>query len=428
MGAPSAAQVQALSDKVAALVRTDLAGIDSELVSSSNLALWPQVDASADAAVVAALATYADAVDRQSLPERYAAAIQVIKARPAFIAFAKAISDLVTSADGGSYASLPAYLTAVGATVHPLAAEVFRAVLGESVFTVAGNVTTVFPPNYQTKAADRVYGGADGSLTDLTTAAANATTADLTLFAANGNSLYVGFRSPTNALAVALSTLANVTIAPTFQYWNGNAYVAMAGLTDNSAGLTRNDLITWALPPAGQWVRTHKDAGGNAFADKTPLYYLRITRTAATVGTPPVGSCIRVAQSPVLVAGTLANHLGVDQPPLALIRITAANTIQVIPVGAIDFSRFLEPGLSMRALTPIGATVTLTLNYVDQDGANQSQVQSGFASPAALATQALTLVGSGARSVNVTGTSATTGGATAGVLEIYAAEARTPAL
>jgi len=425
VGAPNQTQIHAITDRMAALVALELAGYRSELSGATNTSLWTQVDAIADPELVSALSAAANAVDKMSLPENYQTALAVIKSRPELLNLARALSGLVRSSGGGSYASLDAYLQAVSATIHPLAAEIFRQALSESVFTTSGDVVSVFAPNYQTRTADRVYVGADGALAEETTDAGSATTADVTLFASNGDSLYVGSRHPFNSLVVALSTLASASITPTVSFWNGNAWVAVSGLTDNTAGFTRNDLLTWTLPGAGQWVRTYKDASGTAFGEKTPLYWIKITRGAAVLAAPPVGTCIRIVPQPVLL-GT-SNHLGVDQPPLALVRISAANTIQVIPVTTVDFSRFKEPGLRIRALTPIGGTFTLTLKYTDQAGAAQTQAQSGFASPAALDTAALTLVGSGARSVDPTST-ATTGGATAGVLEIYAAEARTPAL
>lgn len=425
MGAPSQTQIQNLTDRLAALCRLELNGYISELSGATNTSCWTQIDAISDPALVSALSAPADAVDRMSLPENYQTALQVIKSRPEFMALVRAISGLVRSSGGGSYASLDAYLQGVGATLHPLAAEIFRQALSESAFSASGDVVSVFAPNYQSRTADRVYEGADGSLADETTAASSATTADVTLFANNGDSLYVGSRHQFNGLVVALSTLASATIAPTVSYWNGNAWVAVTGLTDNTAGFTRNDLLTWNLPGAGQWVRTYKDGSGNALAEKTPLYWIKISRTASALVTPPVGTCIRIIPQPVLLGAS--NHLGTDQPPLALVRISAANTIQVIPVASVDNARFKEPGLRIRALTPIAGTFTLSLAYVDQAGAAQTQAQSGFASPNALDTAALTLAGSGARSVAATCT-ASTGGATAGVFEIYSPEARTPAL
>lgn len=428
MGSPSATEAQNWTDRVAALVQLDLTGYSSELGVGASNSLGVMVDGSADLDLSAYLLAYANAVDDQSLPENWGGgSLSTILNRPAYLDFCNRFVAQVKSAGGGSYASLPAYLTAKSATLHPLVAEVFRrGSVGESGFLVSSDVTTVFSPNYQTRAADQAYVGTDGSLADETTDFEDAGTADVNLFVADDDCVYLGSRYKFTQAIFGLSTKANVTVTPTVQYWNGNAWVTVTP-TDNTSGFTRNDTISWALPT--DWVRSYKDGGGTAFANLTPLYYIRIQRTANTVGTPPVATCARIVPVYVPLSSGSARHLGVDQPPLGIARITGVNTVVVESIVSIDYTRFREPGVYLRALTPFAVNLTPTVNYTNQAGtAGRSQAQSAWVAPAALATVAVTLQSpdTGVRTAAATGSVTTA--ATDGVYEIYAPAARTPAL
>lgn len=424
MGSPTAAQTQNITDRLAALIALNLVGYDSELGAAAATSLGTFVDGVGDLDFEAALLTYANAVDRHSLPENYVTALAGLLARPAFKVFAEQFATYVVSEAGGSHASLRAYLTTAGATLHPLAAELFRSTnLGEPHFTLSDDVTTVFAPNYQTRAADRVYTGADGSLTDDTTDALDAGTADVALFATDDFCLYVGSRYKFSQLIAGLSTLASQDIVATFQYWNGTAWATLT-VTDNATGFTLNDTIKWTAP--SDWARCAADAGSNAFADLTPRYYVRISRTGNTLVTPPVATSLRIVPAAVIKSGS--THLGVDQPPLGIVRITGAATIVSESIVAVDHTRFKEPTIRLRALTPGLGTPTITISYVDQDGNNATQAQSALESPAALDTVALAIDGgdTGVRSIRTTGFTVSSGAQ--GVFEIYAAESRTPAL
>lgn len=425
MGAPSQAQIHAWTDRVAALAQKNLTGFEAELSGAANNSLWDQVDTSGDPAVESALLAPSLEIDQHSLPASYQTALTSILGRQAFRGWALELHNLITSSGGGAYTGLQPYLAAVSAQVHPLFAELARQVLGETVFDNAGDITEVFAPNYQSRTADRVYQGIDGALADETADAASVGTGDITLFTANNHALYIGSRYKFSQIVAALSTLASASITPTVQYWNGNAWTNVTGLTDNSTGFSENDTIKWTLP--ADWVRSFKDASGAVLADRTPLYYIRIARTNAAAITAPVGTMVRLIPAAVFYGTT--SHLGVDQPPLALCRITAANTIVVEAVANVDYARFREPGLRLRALTPIAAAITPSLSYTNQAGVVASQAQGAWAAPAAGDTVAVTLAGgdTGAQSIPTTGHSIVTT-ATQGVFEIYAPELRTPAL
>lgn len=421
MGAPSQTVIQSLSDGVAARLQSILSGITAAASGLSNSPLWDVIDASGDPDVENALGSYALALDRSALPEDYADAVEFALSRAEDARLITALSDLVAAA---GYADFEAYLTDKSATVHPLFAELTRKVLGESVFTESSDVTTVFAPGYACIAAARAYTGADGSLTDDTTDAGDADTADVALFASDDHTLYIGSPHKFDRVVIALSTVASATIEPTIQYWNGSAWATLSA-TDNTAGLTRNDVITFTAP--SDWSRCNTDAGGTAFGDKARLYYIRIARTADSLVTPPVATCIRV--SPASVVNASGTHLGVAQPPLALVRVTAADTVSVDAVAGVDYTRFAEPGVSLRALTPISQNLTVTLSYVDQTGTDATKAQTAWTAPAALGTKSCTLNtgDTGVRSIRSTGFAVSTN-ATEGVFEVYVAESRTPAL
>lgn len=422
MGFFTQAYLHSQTDRVAQLLKGQLTALDSALTGATVVSLRDQLNALGDTTLEDAFGSYATAVDEMALPTNRAAALAVLCQLPTLQNYARGLN-AVAVANG--YANLRAALTDKSAVVHPLYAELHRSVFQEGAFTNGGDVTTVFAPTYGVVAPSRVFIGADGALSDDSTDALDAGTADVSLFGTNGHSVYLGSPHPYTHAIFGLSTKANVTPGYTPSYWNGNAWVSL-GATDNSAGMTRNDTVSWTRP--GDWVRCYKDAGGTAFpTDSTPLFYTKWTRTAGTLGTPPVATSIRLVPS-VVLKGT-ASHLGVDQPPLGLIRVTGTNAVSVESIAAVDYARFTEPVIILRALNLFGANLTLTLSYVNQAGANQTQAQSAWTAPAALATQATTLNGAdtGVRSIRTAGWAATTTN-TDGVIAIEVAELRSLAL
>lgn len=414
MGFPSASQVHSFTDDLAARLAADLAAVRSEQQPRTVASLFDLVDGSADPDVQNALGAAALAVDAFGLPENLKGALVTspggLVFRPDYRALTKALSDLAKSAAGGGYDDLEAALVARSAVLHPLAAEVERARAGETTFTAADDVTTVAAPAYACIRPTRLYRGTDGSWTDDTADAQSATAADVPLLAANGDKILLGSDRPFTQVVFGLSTLGSHDAAWSVKYWNGNAFAAVAGLTDNSVGLTKNQNVKWTLP--ADWTRTARDGSGNALADTARLYYLELTRTAVTLTTPPVATVVSLAPEPILNAS--GAHLGVPaatpQPPLAIVRVTASDTVVVEAPAVVAHARFKEPAaaqLVLRALTPIAGTVALVLSYVDAAGANQTQLQSTWSSIDPLDTLAALLVGAGLRSVRTTGNTST---------------------
>jgi hypothetical protein len=425
MGVPSASQAQNITDAIAGRLKLDLAGFETEYANQTNLTIWDQVQAIGDPASEAYLGQVGYQLDRMSLPANHPANLSALVKRTGYHNFAAQFDQLVRAADGGGYSSFNAYLLDKAAVLHPAYAELARDVLGEGAFGTTP-ISTVFAPPYQTLAPIHCYAGADGSLTDYTTAAGNATTADITLWTANGNALYCQSKKPFSQLILGLSTVGSASISPLIEYYNGNGWAAVAGLIDNSTGFSKNQNVKWTVP--ADWTPSYLDKGGTAFpGGKERLYTLRIARQASSLTTPPVGTCISLIPIPVLNSSGL--HLGIDQPPLALGRITGANTIVVEVLYAPDGARFKWPAISFRALTVFSANLTPTVSYTNQAGTSQTQAQSAWTAPAALATVAVALNGAdtGVQAILSTNWSVSTT-ATDGVFAIYVPELRVPAV
>lgn len=419
MGVPSQSLLHSITDAVAARMNKDLTGFESEYLNKTVASLPYLVDAAGDPQLEAALMPGAILVEAQSLPENHAANLATLCGRSAFRTFASELIQLVS--DNG-FSSFQTYVEGISAAIHPLFAEVMRTSYGEGVF--GSSPTTVFAPTYSTVAPDRVWVGADGALSEETTDAGSASTADVTLFASNNHYVYLGCKRKFDHIIFGLSTLASASITPQWQYWNGSAWATLT-VTDNSTGLTLNDTISFTAP--SDWGRTYLDGSSAVFSASAyePLYYVRIKRTNATAITAPTGTCIRLAPA-LALDGT--KHLPIQQPPLALIRITATNTMTMEVLNAPAITRWAPPAIRARALTPFSASPTLTIAYTDQSGNADSKAQSAWTTPAALDTVAITLNtgDTGVQAISASGNSVTSTGL--GVIELYVAETRTPAI
>lgn len=427
MGLLTKTAFEALTDKLA---RRIIAAVETPagdmLAGNTTDGLTRYLDtATEDPFLQAALLRPAAEVDRQALGPGLAAYLDDALGNTAWASFCSTIAAYVTSDEGGGYASLAAYLSAVGATVHPLVAEVFRKGPGAGVFSADGVVVGAIHPKMDTFAFERVYTGAQGSLVDDTEDAADAIADDVALFEADDDVLVLCSRRRFSAVALALGTVASADVGLAAKYWNGSAWATLS-LTDLTTGLSEDGgLISWTIPT--DWEPCHMDMQGTpaAFEDTElgDLYCVILQRTEDTVVTPPVATWLRCIPEAVTLEGRL---LGIDQPPLALVRITGANTCDVTVLNDAAWQSFVCPGvanneLKLVALTDIGASLTFTLGYTDQDGNAATKAQTSWSSPSAGDTKNLALATSdtGLRSVDAD-TCAVTTDATAGLFAIVA--------
>lgn len=372
----------------------------------------------------ALLSSLAD-VDRQVLTENYRTYLESALNQSRWKAPFLTMNSYIKSAAGGSFADLATYVAAESITLHPIAAELARLALGESCLAAAGVGVGAMHPLMQTGTFDRVYVGAQGSLVNETTDAASVTADDVTMFATNGHVLVLQSRGKFNRFLSHLSTLGSGNAAVTVKYWNGTAWASVAGLVDLTVGFSVDGGMTsWTMPT--DWVPCNMDAQGTpAVFDSTQegeLYTIMVTRTAATLVTPPkLGWVLPV---PAAVTASNGGLYGVDQPPIAVVNITGTNLATVTLIQNPDFARFAAPGttgsaLQLRAISGIGANATFTLGYTDQDGNAATKAQTSWSSPVAGDVKVLALdSGDTAIRTFVPTTCAITTAATAGVFVV----------
>ncbi len=289
------------------------------------------------------------------------------------------LNSYINSENGGD-TSFAAFLAAVGAYLHPVFAEIAYGA-NSAAFTSGGTSPNVYSPAYDTENAKAVYVGVPGTFIDKTVDAGDVGEGDFEYFTSNNDEIVIGHDRPFY-LAIQNGTLANVDCGVEWYYSaGGSTYTQLTegtNLTDYTDGMTKSGLI---IPTITGWTRTNVDSGGNYFAatDLVPRYYLRMKRTTNTVGTPPVGTQISIIPDPVY-DGTRLSGL-VTQPPLAILRITAANTISVLTGSNLEANRvqFAAPGsLRLKCLAVQGtpaAISALTIPYTDQSGNADSKAQ-----------------------------------------------------
>jgi len=429
MGLLTKTAFEALTDKLA---RRIIAAVETPsgdmLAGNTTDGLTRYLDtATEDPFLQAALLRPAAEVDRQALGPGLAAYLNDALDNTVWASFCSAIASYVTSEEGGSYASLAAYLSAVGATVHPLVAEVFRKGPGAGVFTTeAGTVVGAMHPQMVTFDFDRVYVGSQDSLVDETTDLGNpAGSTEVEVFTLDNDVVALGSRRKFSAIGLDIATLASADVGLTVYYWNGTAWAELS-VTDRTTGFSVNGgLISWTIP--ADWEPCNMDMQGTPEAfDATQMgayYYLILQRTEDTVVTPPEVTWFQAIPEPVTFDGRL---FGIEQPPLALVRITGENLCEVTVLNDAAWQAFVCPGvanneLKLLALTDIGASLTFTLGYVDQDGNAATKAQTAWSAPNAGDTKNLTLAtnDTGVRAIDAD-TCAITTTATSGVFAIVA--------
>jgi len=397
MGALSSTVCEALMDalyrRVAAAVETPATNM---LDGNAECGLASYLDDnSSDPLLQAALLDEMVDIDRQVLAANYQGYMNGALGNAKWKAAMTSIINYVKSTDGGSNASLRAYLSSADASLHPLLSELARIVVSEAVFTSSSVALGPIHPLMKTVAFDSVFTGTLGSLVDDTTDAASTDAADVDPFAADDDVVVLGSRHKFAKILLELSTVANVDVGIEAYYWNGNAWTSLT-LADSTTGFSVNDgYITFTAP--ADWTPYHKDNQGTPavfHADaEEDLYYVMLQRTTGTVATPPVATWLQTVPEAILIGSKL---YGVDQPPLAIVQVTGTNAATVTVIQQPEPTRFEKPGtandaLRLRAITKFGNTITFTLGYKDQTGTAATKAQTAWSSPAAGAEKTLAL-------------------------------------
>lgn len=420
--------IESITDQLVAKMQASLTGMANEASNKTTTGLFDSLVGSAGADVFSYLGPVLMETDRFGFPERANDQLDFLFSRQDLVNTVKRIASYVTTPQGGGYPTFSAYVKAVGPKFHPLFADLMRLKGGDQLKDPANTTKPigVFNPAYQVITANRVLAGADGALVDLTSQAASSATADLPIFLATNDRLYIRSRSLFCRAIVGLSTLASATIAPVVEYWNGYMWDPVPNLVDNSAGFTKNDTIQWDIP--GDWEPYNKDHTGNLFPSRERLYTISIQRTAAV--TPPVGTWINLVGVPVVSTVRQPYQRGVGQPPLALLRVTGVDTLVVDDLTKPDMTQYPPLTCRFRALTTFGGNIQLTAAYLNQDGAPRSQQQGSWTAPAVAGVLGFTLSSgdTGVQDILSTGWAVTAPAGAVGVVAIESALLRTPTL
>jgi len=180
-------------------------------------------------------------------------------------------------------------------TALTLASNAFRGKLG--AYALRLNVTAT-----GTGAIAAAIAEDGGVFVDETTEANEATANDMTLFPAVPvaaiDRYNFGFTEPQSSFTIDTSTVGTGTYTVVWEYWNGTAWTALAGVTDASTGFktTGAQVVSWTLP--SDWVASTINSQG-------PFYYIRAEIQTGTVTAVPVGEqafdsalvTIRIAQA-----------------------------------------------------------------------------------------------------------------------------------
>lgn len=130
----------------------------------------------------------------------------------------------------------------------------------------------------------------NGAYTDVTTNLGTAAT-DSTLFDANGDILYIGMASKFDLIEVVLATAASgAGIKPTFEFSAGSSVWTAFTPSDDTLGFRNSSVISWNSADLATWATDTVNGVGSK-------YWVRITRTQASLTTAPVEDTIKVQTS-----------------------------------------------------------------------------------------------------------------------------------
>jgi hypothetical protein len=132
----------------------------------------------------------------------------------------------------------------------------------------------------------------NGTYTDYTTEASDPITADVELLPAtpaDDDAVYFGSEDPMSSLHIALSA-GGGTWTITWQYWDGTAWTALTGVTDNTSGFRAGagtHEVTWSTSPT-DWARTSVNSSPQ-------LYYVRaVVSGYSAVTAQPTASLVQI--------------------------------------------------------------------------------------------------------------------------------------
>jgi hypothetical protein len=127
----------------------------------------------------------------------------------------------------------------------------------------------------------------DGGWTDRT-AAFNSTGTDVQLFANNSAEVYIGDAGTFDKVEIVLATDASgAGIKPTFEFSDGVGGWTAFTPEDDSLGFRQSGILSWVVADLAGWATDTVNGTANK-------YWIRITRTATSLTTPPTEDRIQI--------------------------------------------------------------------------------------------------------------------------------------
>jgi hypothetical protein len=111
------------------------------------------------------------------------------------------------------------------------------------------------------------------------------------IFPLLSNGILIGSADPFSIISYTHQVVASVSITPTFEYSTGDGTWATLPVSDTTVGFTLTGKISFAPPT--NWAVT-ASAGSVGVGVITSAYYVRITRTRGTLGTPPTENSFKI--------------------------------------------------------------------------------------------------------------------------------------
>jgi hypothetical protein len=193
-----------------------------------------------------------------------------------------------------------------------------------------------------------------GVFTDETTAANQNTANDMNFTAATpaaGDAYVFGFPVPFGRLAVTVGTVGTGTYTMAWEYWNGSAWVALAGVTDGTTGFKTvgKNTVVFTVPAA--WQKTVLGASPS-------LYFVRAKIDAGTVTAAPKGTrawagpgTLASNSTNTLTAAAIADGLGDRALLVDAFLPGSENPLNVTLVGTV-----VDEGVAAAVLTVVLTT------------------------------------------------------------------------
>lgn len=134
----------------------------------------------------------------------------------------------------------------------------------------------------------RILYSDNGTITDLTSDINNYHAGSFSLngFSETQDFIYVGNIAPFNHFYLKLGTANSTSLTLDVDYWNGNSWVSMVEIIDDTKGLTESGFLTFVPDKNKSWINADTNGTGQQITGLTSVtiydrYWVRISLSAA---------------------------------------------------------------------------------------------------------------------------------------------------